>query len=214
MSDRHAFRAKWHIYSSGIFFVTICSNQKRHIFGDICAGEMHLSPLGKTIEACINDLPNHHKVEIHNSIVMPNHIHMVLQIVPPCPALETAIGSASAPATKKTNDPVGTRPAASAASIGCLKPPRHGEQCLYNHHNSQLSVIVGSLKSAVSRKYNRLMQTNHEGDHPVADAAGRVPTVWQQRFHEHIIRNQHAYDKIMAYVSENPVRWESDVFNR
>jgi len=34
--------------------------------------------------------------------------------------------------------------------------------------------------------------------------------IWQDSFHEHIIRNEQAYQKICKYIDENPVKWEED----
>ena len=81
MSDRHTFRAEWHDYNSGIYFVTICSKDKQHIFGRIENGIMIMSDIGKIINECLTSIPNHHKdVELWNHVVMPNHIHIVLVV--------------------------------------------------------------------------------------------------------------------------------------
>ena len=37
-------------------------------------------------------------------------------------------------------------------------------------------------------------------------------TVWQRSFHDHIIRNQQAYEKIWNYVEYNALKWEEDCF--
>ena len=81
MSDRHAFRVEWHDYNSGIYFVTICSKDKQHIFGKIKDSIMILSDIGKIVERCILDISNHHtNVELWNHVIMPNHIHMVINV--------------------------------------------------------------------------------------------------------------------------------------
>ena len=81
MGDRHRFRADWHDYNGGIYFITICTAGKKHIFGHIADGKMCLSPLGDIVTSCIIDIPAHHSgVELYNHIVMPNHIHMVIAI--------------------------------------------------------------------------------------------------------------------------------------
>lgn len=36
--------------------------------------------------------------------------------------------------------------------------------------------------------------------------------VWQRSFHDHIIRNQKAYEKIWLYIENNPLKWEEDCF--
>ncbi len=79
MSNRHAFRAKWHDYCNGIYFVTICTHEKRHIFGAIIDGVMVLSGLGHIVDNCVKEIPqHHHNVEIWNYVIMPNHIHLII----------------------------------------------------------------------------------------------------------------------------------------
>ena len=37
-------------------------------------------------------------------------------------------------------------------------------------------------------------------------------TVWQTRFHDHVIRNEKSYLKIWNYIDTNPLQWEKDIF--
>ncbi|MDD6188415.1 MAG: transposase [Clostridiales bacterium] len=61
-----------------------------------------------------------------------------------------------------------------------------------------LSTIVGSYKSAVSREIHRLKPEL---------------TVWQESFHEHVIRNDHDYRNIWLYIDQNPISWLEDEYN-
>ena len=36
--------------------------------------------------------------------------------------------------------------------------------------------------------------------------------VWQRSFHDHIIRNEDEYNKIAAYIENNPITWKDDCF--
>ncbi len=47
MGDRHQFRAKWHDYNCGVYFVTICSFEKKHSFGRISDNMFYPSELGE-----------------------------------------------------------------------------------------------------------------------------------------------------------------------
>lgn len=192
-SDRHAFRASWHDYNEGIYFVTICTAGKRHIFGQVIDGEMVLNQRGMIVDETLRSISMHSPVvEIHNHVVMPNHIHILMQIV-------------------------GTRYIASAHSslhsqnTGALKPPMHGEATVNNHFNSRLSVIIGNFKAAVTRKL-RAVDNARLAEEGRTRYIASLP-VWQGRYHDHIVRDQRAYDKINSYISENPKRWDSDVFN-
>ena len=210
MSDRHAFRAEWHDYNSGIYFVTICSKDKQHIFGKIKDSIMILSDIGKIVERCILDISNHHtNVELWNYVIMPNHIHMVINVgTQPAPVGTRYIASEQA-----TPPPVGTRYIASeqpmqtaGQHMGCLRVPRHGEPCEDFHHNSSLAVVVGTFKAAVTR----LMRTRCIAS--LQQRQQQIQTVWQPRYHEHIIRNQRAFENIMNYVDTNIEKWSHDCF--
>lgn len=206
-ANRRQSRADWHDYCDGVYFVTICSADKKHIFGEITDGEMGLSELGLIAADCLHEIPAHHPdAEIISHVVMPNHLHIIIAIT-----TRAAIGNPGIPGSGIPG-PVRTRyiasssaesiiasPGAKSNILGCLKPPKHGEICNDFHHNSRLAVIVGSFKAAVTR----LARTRCIASLPV----------WQPRFHEHIIRNQHALDNIMTYIDENVSRWDKDCFN-
>ncbi|MDY4407201.1 MAG: transposase, partial [Sodaliphilus sp.] len=73
MSDRHRFRAEWHNYQEGVFFVTICAHAKKCLFGHIQDGNIHFSKIGKIIYECISEIPNHHQdTKVWNYVIMPN----------------------------------------------------------------------------------------------------------------------------------------------
>ena len=37
-------------------------------------------------------------------------------------------------------------------------------------------------------------------------------SLWQKSFHDHIIRNQEDYNRIVEYIENNPQNWEQDCF--
>ena len=37
-------------------------------------------------------------------------------------------------------------------------------------------------------------------------------SMWQKLFHDHIIRNEAEYIKILKYIEENPLNWKSDCY--
>ena len=204
MSDRHAFRAEWHDYNSGIYFVTICSKDKQHIFGKIKDSIMILSDIGKIVERCILDISNHHtNVELWNYVVMPNHIHMVINVgTQPAPVGTRYIASAQPMQTAGRN-------------MGCLRALRHGEPCEDFHHNSSLVVVVGTFKAAVTRLMRTrcgLMRTRCIASLQQQQQQQQIHAVWQPRYHEHIIRNQRAFEKIMNYIDTNIEKWSHDCF--
>ena len=136
MTNRHQFRANWHEYNNGTYFVTICCKNHCHYLGEIMSGEMMFSPIGLIAKNCLDQISTHFPdVELWNYVVMPNHIHLILHI----PVKENPLFTSS---LKK---------------LGCLKPQRHNAQPDKEfHHNSRLSVIIGQFKSTVTRKAKEL----------------------------------------------------------
>ncbi len=36
--------------------------------------------------------------------------------------------------------------------------------------------------------------------------------LWQKSFHDHVVRGEHDYLKIMEYIENNPIRWKEDCY--
>ena len=85
--ERKSLRMKYYDYSSnGLYFVTVCAYNKQHLFGKIVNGEMHLSQIGKIAEEEIiltNKIRREQFIEIIKYVIMPNHIHMIINIYKP-----------------------------------------------------------------------------------------------------------------------------------
>lgn len=117
---RKSPRAKFHNYSGGNYFVTICTKDKSHYFGHISDNTMHLAPIGQYCEIQLRELSKHYPyAEIPLFVVMPNHIHAIICIQEP---ENTTISSAA----NRTHEP-------------CVPTIR-----------TLLSVVVGRLKRSVT----------------------------------------------------------------
>jgi putative transposase len=63
------------------YFLTICSREKRHVFGEIVGGEVRLSAAGRIVDECWREIRVHFpNVELPIHVVMPNHVHGVVLI--------------------------------------------------------------------------------------------------------------------------------------
>jgi len=80
---RKSNRLKDYDYSqAGCYFITICISDGKDLLGDIIAGQLSLSEYGKTVKLEIENIPTVRKeCIIQKYVVMPNHIHMIVQIV-------------------------------------------------------------------------------------------------------------------------------------
>lgn len=86
--DRRSNRLQDYDYSSeGMYFVTICTQERKCIFGDVvgadpCVGpKMVLNSIGEMIQSWWGKLPNRFpNVELDQFMIMPNHIHGIVTI--------------------------------------------------------------------------------------------------------------------------------------
>ena len=80
----------------------------------------------------------------------------------------------------------------------CIVMPNHIHAIIVlENANTSLNQVIGLYKSGVSRKIRKI----------VPDML-----VWQRSYHDHIIRNQAAYEKIWNYVQFNGEKWKEDCF--
>ena len=185
MSDRHQFRAIWHNYGFGVYFVTICSHEMEWLFGTIRDKVFSPTPLGRIIEEHISKIPTYYEdVDVWNSVIMPNHLHLIISI-----GMNSIYSSM---ANIQNHRETSSLPA------GCLREPKREEAVEDFHHNSRLASAVGSFKAGVTR-------------HARKQGISTLPC-WQSRYHEHIILNNPSLDNIMQYIDTNIENWEKDCF--
>lgn len=89
MSDRYkgiyrgqTFRLRnWDYGSNGIYFITICTQNRTHFFGEIKEGTMNLSELGMLAKTYWQEIPIQFPfIQLNEFVIMPNHIHGILII--------------------------------------------------------------------------------------------------------------------------------------
>jgi REP element-mobilizing transposase RayT len=71
----------WDYSDNGYYFVTICTKERNHYFGEIINNEMNLLEIGKIAQKYWLEIPKHFPfVELDEFVVMPNHIHGIVII--------------------------------------------------------------------------------------------------------------------------------------
>jgi REP element-mobilizing transposase RayT len=67
---------------AGYYFVTLVMQGRAHLFGEIVDGRMVLNVAGEMVgrlwDDICNDFPH---VRLHESVIMPNHMHGIIEIV-------------------------------------------------------------------------------------------------------------------------------------
>ncbi len=181
---------KWDYSWVGAYFITICTKNHNRNFGNIINGEMLLLGTGILADVFWHEIKNHAKnVELGEFVVMPNHVHGILVLNGN--DNDDNVGD-------NMGDNVQTGYALSVKQQQQPNTPSIGQQRFQNIGNNSVSAIIGSYKSAVTKHAHRL----------------GMQFVWQERFHDHVIRNTEEFQRISEYIKNNPRNWESDKFHK
>ena len=194
---RRSIRLRGYDYTqAGAYCVTICARDRASIFGDIVDGVVRLSPVGAIVQSCWVSIPDHFPAaDLDAFVVMPNHLHGIV-----------VLGSegTACRAPTKGRDP--SRPDLELAFSG----ERFGAPVA-----GSIPTIVRSFKAAVTRAINedrgrgtacRAFLAERIGPLP----SGRIPSLWQANYYEHVIRDDRSLESLQAYIAANPARWAED----
>lgn len=193
----------WDYSSNGAYFITICTQNREHLFGTIENQEMYLSEIGKFAQQFWMEIPNHFPfVELGNFVVMPNHVHGILIINKPVETrfiasktvIDNEIDNVIDNVIDNEIDNVINNETRLIASLQGENGGICGEKNPMLHDN--ISKIIRWYKGRCSFE-SRKINSNFG---------------WQSRFHDHIIRNSKSFDIIQNYIVENPIKWENDKF--
>jgi REP element-mobilizing transposase RayT len=178
-------RAAWHDYNGGIYFVTICTQNNQHFFGEIQNSTMLLNEIGQFAFDNLQDISTHYPyAEIPLFVVMPNHLHAIV-----------FIDGENGRITRHCRDVARYV----STDSGTDKHSENNEKMVeIAKHQSLLGFVIRGLKSATTKFANQ----------------NNIPFAWQTRFHDRIIRSQNEINRIAEYIENNPARWDADCFNR
>ena len=182
---RRSIRLKGYDYANaGAYFVTIVTQGRACLFGEIVNGEMQLNQFGRIVKETWNELPHHyHGVACDAFMVMPNHSHGVIGLVDDDGVGANDVGAGFKPARGVVAGPNSVRAGLKPA------PTRPG-----------LPEIIRGFKTFSARRINELRET-------------RGVPVWQRNYYEHVIRDEESLNRIREYILNNPARWAFDPEN-
>ena len=187
----------WDYGSNGAYFITICTQNRRHFFGEIIDSTipdesiMHLNDMGEIAEKYWVEIPQHFPfVSLGNFVIMPNHMHGILIIDNPTIVQTRLIASLSdlqSPTPESTSENNSTPTTKTGGITGDKNPMFH----------ENISRIIRWYKGRCSFE---IRKTHSDFG-------------WQSRFYDHIIRNSASYENIQNYISNNPRNWNKDKFH-
>ncbi len=198
---RRSIRLKGYDYTRpGAYFVTICTHQRAHLFGQVVDGEMQPNVFGEIVqEEWFRTAEIRRNVVLHADefVVMPNHIHGIIWIVEDSNDRDNSRGDLQVAPTEKPVAPT-EKPVAPPQGKGDrLVAPRERPR---GPAPKSLGAIMAGFKSAATKRINQTRGTPG------------VP-VWQRNYYEHLIRTQRALHAIRRYIVHNPLRWHLDRYN-
>ena len=167
----------WDYRNAGAYFITICTKDRIHHFGECKNGKMKLSTIGLIVQGCWFEISRlNHQVQLREFVVMPNHIHGILILK----GADNEVIAQNIPMQTDTGKP-------NPEFFSSISPK-----------SGSVSRILGSFKSACSKHIRMTFsEVNFE---------------WQERFHDHLIRNETSFVYISNYIVNNPLKWEDDKF--
>ena len=185
-------RLRNHDYSQpGAYFITICTNNRECLFGNVENGKMILNDAGNFVKKCWFEIPTHYpNIALDAFVIMPNHIHGIIVI-----NKKNDTGTV----TVETNDYSSLPSPGSDASPGSDEPHTYA----INHNFRSPSKTVGSVVRGFKIGVTKWFRMNT-----------RVYDVWQSNYYEHIIRNTTEFYRIRRYIINNPANWQKDNQNR
>ncbi len=181
----------WDYGSNAAYFVTICTKNRKHFFGEIvetivgtqciaspciaspCIASLRPTEIGNIVEQewiKTVELRPDMNLELGEFIVMPNHFHGIMIIGENC------------------YNTMACRDTMHCVSTGTNQ---------FGPQSKNLASIIRGFKSSVTTQ---------------AKKSGNAVFGWQSRFHDHIIRNARSFERIQNYIINNPSNWKGDKF--
>lgn len=178
----------WDYGANGAYFITICTQNREHYFGEIVSGEMQLNELGQLAEKYWLEITHHFSfVELGNFVVMPNHTHGILII------------------DKNTNVSVETRLIASPQLTA-------SPQLIASLPQTEINGgFAGTKNPMLQENISRIIRW-YKGRCSFQMRKIHADFGWQSLFHDHIIRNAQSFETIQNYIENNPMNWNNDKF--
>jgi REP element-mobilizing transposase RayT len=183
---RRSIRLPGYDYSRpGAYFVTICTQNRECLFGQITNGQMILNHAGQGVGKWFHELENKFPdIRCDEYIIMPNHVHFIV--------INVGADLRVCPDNGQSHRIAPTNP------WNCIMTDKSSGE----HTGSPLHVVVQWFKTMTTNEYIRGVK---QYGWPRFDGK-----LWPRNYYEHIIRNDNDLSHIREYIVNNPSTWEGD----
>jgi len=216
--------------TTALYFVTSCVQDRICCFGEIINHVMICNDDGKIAEMQWEWLQKQYPyIKSHGFVVMPNHIHAVLEINPD---LMGVVGTGHDLSSKQEEFDLSSKQ--DKCDLSSMK-----DKCHLSVDLLESVAFIDNIESSDANASNFRtgdicfsLRTGHDLSLPVkikslSELMGAYKTTsskkihlsgnhvfqWQRSFHDHIIRNEESYNLITDYIATNPEHWEKDTFH-
>jgi REP element-mobilizing transposase RayT len=210
---RRSIRLKGYDYSrAGLYFITICVQDRVCLFGEIENAGMILNDAGIIINKWWQKIPEKYPdIKLDYYQIMPNHFHAIIinnsiPAVRADPRVCPFIGESPLDGSIQGESPIAGSTRGEHNIGGSIRGEHNiGGSIRGEHMGSPLFRIVQWFKTMATNEYIR--GVNNLG---WKQFNGKL---WQRNYWEHIIRNEQSYHRISEYIINNPAKWNNDKFN-
>ena len=217
---RCSIRLRGYDYSQpGLYFITICVQDRHCLFGEIENGEMICNEYGKIAATeWINTESIRDNIRLHEYIIMPNHIHGIIEII------HTDNRRGESQFAPNKDDGTGEGKGEGKGELQFAPTTAPTAPTPFKSPSQTIGSIVRGYKIATIKKIkDHIIGKDGRGESQFAPTtAPTAPTrkgesqfapsykIWQRNYYEHIIRNEKSYQKISEYIITNPQNWDID----
>ena len=187
--ERKSPRANWHEYDGGDYFVTICTKDKFHYFGEIKNDEIILTDIGIYLKSQIDNIQNYYPfAEVLLYTIMPNHIHLIISIC--TDAIHRVHNN-----DNDDNDDNNDNDDSNNDNNDTMDAINRVRTSARNVMKKQmLGSVIRGMKARVTKYAND----------------NKIQFAWLGRYNDRIIRNKNEMNRIAEYITNNPIKWKSN----
>ena len=176
----------WDYTKGASLFITIATEPRRPLFGEIKGGRVVLTPLGEKVAEALEAMPRLNPgLRLFGWVVMPDHVHFNCALVAGLEEPLKVLGWAIRRFKNYTT-------ALAKRSLGLVE------------HSSGLAEHSSAIKSRAAGPRD---SDRFDGQ----TAFGQSQTVfglWQQGYHDYILLSRSMIDSTERYIAYNPMKWE------
>lgn len=183
---------------NGAYFITICTNNKHHLFGIITSSDFQSNAVPVDFQSNAVPVDSHENSLRVSSCLTPVVAGFHAGEIEPTTIKLTSIGKEVEKSINFINQQDNN-----ASIIQYVIMPNHIHLIIMlesgRHGSLSLANVVGRFKSFLNKKYNDLNNSKNM-------------VLWQRNYYEHIIRDEDDFMKISQYIEENPAKWQDDCY--